>query len=374
MKIAILASNYSTINRNVCRGPEIFIYTYLTHLVKKVKSDKLQITTFASGNSVLPTKIESVNYLSSIEDKDIGTTASYHKILEMMLFSKAFFMQDKFDLFHANTGDEKVILPLALFVKKPILITLHSPLDLPGVKKIYKLLPPLKNVFFISISNAQRKPVPYLNYLQTIYHGLDMQEFTFNKAGGNIILWIGRGNPEKGIDMGLNVVNKLNREAEFYIAVRDKYKDWLKSLLQQKSEKAQINFESTRDLIISKYQQAKLFLFPIQWEEPFGLVMIESMACGTPIVAFARGSVPEVIKDGETGFIVNSSPDDIRGNWIVKKTGFDGLCEAVEKIYSMPDDQYRRMRHACREHVEKNFTVERMVDEYEKVYQQILSK
>ena len=79
-------------------------------------------------------------------------------------------------------------------------------------------------------------------------------------------------------------------------------------------------------------------------------------------------------KDGETGFIVNPSDDDIRGNWIVKKTGLDGLCEAVERMYAMPDDKYKEMRRACRAHVEKNFTVERMVDEYEKVYEQILSK
>lgn len=101
--------------------------------------------------------------------------------------------------------------------------------------------------------------------------------------------------------------------------------------------------------------------------------MIEAMACGTPVVAYARGSVPEVIKDGETGFIVNSSEEDKRGDWIVKKTGIEGLCEAVEKIYSMPEEQYRQMRRNCRTHVEKNFTVERMVGEYEKVYNQILS-
>ena len=123
--------------------------------------------------------------------------------------------------------------------------------------------------------------------------------------------------------------------------------------------------------LVSYYQNAKLFLFPIEWEEPFGLVMIEAMAAGTPIVAFARGSVPEVIKDGETGFIVNSSDEDKRGDWIVKKVGIDGLCEAVERIYSMPKDHYRQMRKNCRGHVEKFFTIEKMIDNYEMVYKQI---
>ncbi len=122
------------------------------------------------------------------------------------------------------------------------------------------------------------------------------------------------------------------------------------------------------------YKKAKCFLYPLMWDEPFGYIFLESMACGTPVVAFARGSVPEVVKDGETGFIVNSSPEDIRGNFVIKKTGIDGLCEAVERIYAMPEEEYRQMRGNCRGHVERNFTVERMVDEYEKVYEKILSK
>ena len=101
--------------------------------------------------------------------------------------------------------------------------------------------------------------------------------------------------------------------------------------------------------------------------------MIEAMATGTPVVAFARGSVPEIVKDSETGFIVNSSDSDIRGNWIVKKTGIAGLCEAVERMYAMPTEQYQQMRRNCRAHVEAHFTVEKMVDSYEQVYQKILA-
>jgi len=122
------------------------------------------------------------------------------------------------------------------------------------------------------------------------------------------------------------------------------------------------------------YGNAKATLFPIRWEEPFGLVMTESMSCGTPIIAFARGSVPEIIKDGETGFIVNSSRKDTRGNWIIKKTGLAGMIEAINKIYDMSTDDYLEMRKNCRKHIEKNFTLEKMVDGYEKVYRKILKK
>ncbi|MGB2762611.1 MAG: glycosyltransferase, partial [Minisyncoccales bacterium] len=106
---------------------------------------------------------------------------------------------------------------------------------------------------------------------------------------------------------------------------------------------------------------AKLLLLPIQWEEPFGLVMIEAMACGTPVIAFRRGSVPEIIKDGVTGFICK--PNDL--NLMIK---------TVKKIYQMPEAEYKKMRHNCRRHVEKNFSVEKMVDNYEKVYYKILAR
>src|SRR5207249_3429601 len=109
---------------------------------------------------------------------------------------------------------------------------------------------------------------------------------------------------------------------------------------------------------IQYYKDASYFIYPIQWEEPFGLVFIESMACGTPVIAFARGAVPEIVKDGETGFIINSSENDIRGNWIIKKTGIEGLSEAIERMYLMNENDYRNMREACRSHVEKNFTIE----------------
>jgi glycosyltransferase involved in cell wall biosynthesis len=372
MRIAIVASNYSAINKDVARGPEMFVYTLLYELAKK-KPAGLEIVAYASGDSDLPVKIESISPISSLEDKNIE--AKHYKAFELALYSKAFSAQDRFDLYHINTGDEKIILPFSPFVKKPILITLHSRLESEGTKKIYQIFSNTPHVYFVSISNSQRKPLPFLNFIKTIYHGIDLNEFIFEEKSDDYVLWIGRGIPEKGLDVGLGVCKNIPaRKANFLIAPREEHMPWLNQLLKQKSENVKIDFELSRRLVIEKYQKAKLFLFPIKWEEPFGLVMVESMACGTPIVAYALGSVPEVVKDGKTGFIVNSSPNDVRGDWIVKKTGIEGLCEAVEKIYSMPEQQYKQMRRNCRAHVEKNFTVERMVNDYEKVYEEILNK
>jgi glycosyltransferase involved in cell wall biosynthesis len=121
------------------------------------------------------------------------------------------------------------------------------------------------------------------------------------------------------------------------------------------------------------FQNAKLFMFPLQKGELFGLTMLEAMATGTPTVAFARNASPYVIKDGETGFLVNPSDDEITGNWIVKKTGIEGLCEAVERIYSMDNETYKTMRRACRTHVERNFTISVMTDKYIEIYKKILA-
>lgn len=375
MKIAIVASNIIPINQNVQRGTEYFVYLLTTFLARKKRFD---ITLFASKDSNLPVKLESVNYLSSFNDPDIGR--ENHKIFELALISKAFRMTQEFDLYHINISSGEFVLPFVFFTKKPVVITLHSPLNKKYAYKYYSLFKEIKNLYFISISNNQRKNLPFLNYFKTIYHGIDKNTFIFNPQSSDYLLWIGRGIPEKGLEDLVKVIYLTKKKAKIYIHRHINYENWLKEKIEKpitnlkKITEIEVGFEVNKQQIVNLYNNAKLFLFPILWEEPFGLVMIESMACGTPVVAFARGSVPEVIKDGETGFIVNPSDDDVRGNWIIKKTGIEGLCEAVERIYSMPEDQYRQMRRNCQAHVEKYFTVERMVDEYEKVYQEIIER
>ena len=216
-----------------------------------------------------------------------------------------------------------------------------------------------------------------LNFVDTIYHGLDLINLAFEDSKFlDYISFIGRIVPEKGVDQAIQVAKKLS--LKLYIATSrvdtanyNYYQTKIKPFIDSGRIK-EVGF--VKDKQKSKFLGlARCLLFPIKWEEPFGLVMIESMACGTPVVAFAQGSVPEVIKDGETGFIVNLSETDKRGDWIVKKTGVEGFTEAVKRIYTLPEQKYKKMRRACRAHVEKNFTVEKMVEGYEKVYHKILN-
>lgn len=377
MKIAIVCSNYFNIRKETANGTAIFDYSLITELVKHKDRENLSITAFASGNSKLPVKVESIDFHPSSANEDL--IASGKNILyEQALLSKAFSLQDKFDLYHINIGDGDIVLPFSPFVKKPILITVHHILNTDYMRRYFSMFKQSANVFFISASNSQRKLLPDLNYLATIYHGVDPKIFLFNKDGGESIMWAGRAIPEKGINIVVQVARKTKREAKLFGIPRKEHDVWLQTTVIDKIKTADfpapISFTSGRDRfqLVKHFQTSKLFLFPVSYEESFGLVIIEAMSCGTPVVAYARGSIPEIIKDGETGFIINPSDNDIRGNWIIKKNGIEGLIEAVERIYSMPKNEYLTMRKACHEHTKNHFTIERMVKEYLTAYKKVI--
>jgi glycosyltransferase involved in cell wall biosynthesis len=132
--------------------------------------------------------------------------------------------------------------------------------------------------------------------------------------------------------------------------------------------------EVDKDVRMNYLQNARLMLMPIMGEEAFGLMFIEAMASGTPNVSFARGSTLEIIKDGITGFLVNPSNSDIRGNFIIKTPGIEGIIEAVQRLYSLSNEEFHTMSQACRKEVENRFTLTKMVNDYEKLYQKLLTQ
>lgn len=373
MRIAIVCSNYFNIRRETANGTAIFDYSLITQLDKLRHQHDLEITAFASGNSLLPVKTISIDANPSTASE--GLIASGKNVLyELTLLSKAFSMQDQFDLYHINIGDGDIALPFSPFVKKPMLITIHHILNTDYMRRFFAFWKDSPNIFFISASNAQRKLFPDLPYLETIYHGVDTSVFAFDPNGGKSIMWAGRAIPEKGLDSVVEVAEKVNQKAKLFGIIRKEHQEWLQEKVLEKINATTVIFETGRDRfqLIKEFQTSKVFLFPVSYEESFGLVLIESMSCGTPVVAYANGSIPEIIKDGVTGFIVNESDDDIRGDWIIKKTGVDGLQEAVERIYSMPENEYSTMRKASRQHIEKNFTIERMTEQYFQAYKYLI--
>lgn len=228
---------------------------------------------------------------------------------------------------------------------------------------------------YIAISRMQAQQFASLiSIYDTIHHGIDVSQFIFQKNAENFLLFLGRYMKEKGVvdaieaskasEIPLKIASSWEYTKTAY------YRQQIAPLLSHTFiHRMGILDREKRNIYLGK---AKALLFPIHWEEPFGMVMIEAMACGTPVIAYARGSVPEVVVDGVTGFIVNETEEGKRGNWIIKKTGVAGLVEAVKRLQAMSQEDYRAMRRACRKHVEEHFSIDQMVSGYERVYEKVI--
>ncbi|MBP7832957.1 MAG: glycosyltransferase [Candidatus Levybacteria bacterium] len=372
MNIALINSNATDISESSKKGTDIFSHILYQELHKSFLNGN-SFTSYASKTSDLPFPIIGVTDTATVNNPTIP--ADKRIVFELALLGKAFSDQNNYDLFHMNIGDGDIALPFCNFVHKPILITLHNTHRFSYRTELFNLYKDCKNVFFVSISNAQRNFFPGLQYAATIYNGIELSKFEFNKIGGESMIWVGRAIPEKGMDIALKVSKMLNHDINLFALTKDDSKEWYENLKNECETiylKASIREDEPRSNLIHEYQNSKVFVFPILWEEPFGLVITESMSCGTPVVAYANGSMPEIIEDGKTGFLVNESESKKTGDWIIKKTGFEGLCEAVERVYTLPTSEYEQMRLQCRKRVEKYFTSEKMAQEYNKVYTEII--
>ena len=330
--------------------------------------------------SEVPAFGEIVPLETFIKIKDMQTRTNLLHAFYVDIFLKLLEVtrNNAYDIVHIHTNDPLFELAFSKKIDSNCVFTLHSVGSIPEIEKI--VMPQFntkKNNYFVSISNYQRKTFPAISFAKTVYNGIDMNEFKFNELGGENLIFAGRLRQSKGVKEAILVSQKTNRKIIITGAPSSTDIDYFnQEIIPLITDNPLVNYitHTKREFISSFYKFGKVTVFPIQWDEPFGLVMTESMACGTPVAAFCRGSVPEILKDGVTGFIVNPSDDDIRGDWIIKKTGIEGLCEAIERIYALSEKEYTQMRHNCRTHVEKNFTIKYMVDQYEALYKQILEK
>src|SRR3989344_283787 len=312
----------------------------------------------ARGNN-LPLKFNPYNMLNHL----------YH------FFSRS---KKKFDIIHNHSG--RLALFFSHFTETPFLYTLHGSYMKNDSESMYdiadsgrEVLKQFAHIPYVSISNKQREGLPELNYADTVYNGIILSEFDFDEKGGDNLLWFGRVTPTKGLDSAIEVAQHTGKKLHAIYFLDEGDADYFKKEIEPLCNIPSCTLSTEVKNIKDKsdfLRSGKALLFPIHWDEPFGIVMVEALACGTPVIAYAKGSVPEVIRDGETGFIVND--DEKRGDWIIKKSGMEGLREAVEKMYTMPEEKYRLMRRACRQHATRHFTVEKMVDEYEEVYSRVI--
>lgn len=242
------------------------------------------------------------------------------------------------------------VLPLApLFPTVPIVYILHDNMD--EHRREVLELHSSPNQFFISISNNQRRNIPDLNYIATIYNGVDTEHFAFSDEHEDYLFMAGRVVPEKGVKEAVQIAQQTKRRLLIAGSLSPQnywyFDEHIKPFLDDK-----ILFLGMldRDQLVKYYQKAAAVLAPIQWDEPFGLSMAEANSCGTPVVAFRRGSVPEVVDNGKSGYIVDNSAEMILA------------IEKLEKI--SPKD--------CASRVQKNFSEEIMVNNYERVLQELI--
>ncbi|EKD49427.1 MAG: hypothetical protein ACD_63C00148G0009 [uncultured bacterium] len=258
----------------------------------------------------------------------------------------------KFDILHFFMFKDEAIHYSDL-VRTPSLFTLHDPLNL-SLELIHKLNSN-KNKNFVSISKNQRKANSEFHFTANIYNGIDLKKFKFNPKGDGNLIHFGRILEQKGTHLAIDAAKKAREKILIAGTICDGRKNgyYYKKIKPRLGKNARyvglIKDSRKRTKFLGN---AKTFLFPCSWEEPFGLAVIESMACGTPVIAFKRGAIPELMIDGKTGFLVENVNE---------------MVQAIKKI-----DQIDRS--FCRKHVEKYFTLERMANNYERLYQRLSEK
>jgi glycosyltransferase involved in cell wall biosynthesis len=254
-----------------------------------------------------------------------------------------------YDIIHFHT----VFLhyPLLRRLSTAAVTTLHGRLDLPDLHPVHQEFAELE---VISISDSQREPLPHLNWQATVYHGLSKDQFTFEPRAEDYLLFLGRISPEKRPDRAIEIAQragiKLKMAAKVDAADKQYFEQKIKPLLNHPLIEFLGEIDETRKRPL--LGRARALLFPIDWPEPFGLVMIEALACGTPVIAFRCGSVPEIIEHGISGYIVDN---------------INQATDAVRRIGEID-------RKTCRQRFEARFSVETMTDAYLNVYQEVITR
>ncbi len=297
------------------------------------------VTLFATGDSVTEGKLDAVIPEGYEENKEIDP-----KVAECLHISHLMENAHKFDLIH-NHFD---FLPLTYtgLINTPMVTTIHG-FSSPKIIPVYKKYNGYNN-YYVSISNSDRSPE--LNYIATVYNGIDISQFTYNPHPDDYLLYLGRIHYDKGTWEAIQIAKKAKKKLIIAGIIQDK--KYFEAKVAPYINDKDIIFlghagPEARDELLGR---ATALLHPINFEEPFGLSVAESMMCGTPVIAFNRGSMPELIANGKTGFIV------------------DDIDEAVEKLQKI----HRINRQACRSCAESRFSIDQMVNGYIKVYDKIM--
>jgi glycosyltransferase involved in cell wall biosynthesis len=306
-------------------------------LAEGLVKENIDVTLYATGDSLTTAKLRSVCKAPYEEDRELDA-----KVWESLHISEIMEQANEFDIIHNNYD----FLPLTYsgLIKTPVITTIHgfsSPKILPVYKKYNK------KTHYVSISDADRNGE--LDYIRTVYHGIDIEKFTLNKDRGNYLVYFGRIHKDKGTWEAIQVAKMAKMKLVIAGIIQDKsyYENDVEPYLNDDVCYIGSVGPEERNKVLGN---AYALLHPINFNEPFGLSIVEAMACGTPVLAFNRGSMPEIIQDGINGFIVAS----------------------IEEMAGRIKDVLNISREVCRQTVECRFTQEKMVKEYIEVYKEIL--
>ncbi len=373
MKIAIISSNTLATPPDpstVQPGWTTSIHDVVSTITEGLVERGHDVTLFASGDSKTKAKLVSPWERASVLDFVAKDQFSYFlddQVLIAECFNKN--LSEKYDLIYSYHALD--IGSFTFMTNTPIVSTIHGPgNDLLEGKFLPKFI---KAPFIVGLSKHQTENMPKVNFSAIISHGVDDKLYSFNPEGGEDLVYVGRlNNEEKGADIAMRTATNLKRKINLIGSATKEYLN--NELKKTQSEYTNIYGQKSRIETAEFFKKSKAFIFPVRWEEPFGLVAIESLSTGTPVITFARGAMPEIIEDGKTGFLINLDEENKRGDWIIKETGEEGIKKAIEMIYSLNEETYKEMRINCRETVLKKYTKQIMINNYENLFKEIVEK
>ena len=341
MRIAQVAPLYESVPPKYYGGTERVV----SYLTEELVRQGHEVTLFASGDSETSARLVAACRRSLRLDKHCIDQLAHHIVMLEGVFQRA----AEFDIVHFHVD----YLHFSMSRRQQIthVTTLHGRLDIPDLFPLYQ---EFQDMPVISISNVQREPLPWANWQATVHHGLPANLYRFRAQTGSYLAFLGRISPEKRVDRAIEIAKRVQIPLKIAAKVdrvdRKYFKSTIEPLLCDSLVEVvgEIGDREKDEFLGNAYA----LLLPIDWPEPFGLVMIEAMACGTPVIAYSGGAVPEIMEQGHTGFIV------------------EGLEDAVEAARRIP----KLSRERCREVFEQRFTATRMANDYVRAYERLINR
>jgi glycosyltransferase involved in cell wall biosynthesis len=339
MRIAQISPLIESVPPKTYGGTERIVSYITEELVKRGH----EVTLYATADSQTRAHLVPICKQALRLDTESSDPLAYHFVELERVVSRA----DEFDILHFHV--DYIHYPVSAKSDYTHITTLHGRQDIQGLRLLYKTF---HNIPLISISDNQRLPLPEARWVKTIYHGLPLDLYTPGSGQGKYFAFLGRISPEKGPDRAIEIAKQAGIPLKIAAKVDKADKEYFEREIKHLLNHPLIDYigEIGEDEKGKFLGDALALLFPVNWPEPFGLTMIEAMACGTPVIAFRAGSVPEIIDEGITGVIVSNE----------KK-----VADAVEKIHAVN-------RIACRKKFEERFSVKTMVDNYEQAYNMLI--